>query len=316
MCPAALPLSLGLQRIVSSRNALTAASDVLCGRGEEWVASGRCVRVLREGNVQRLLWLRSRGSVAGVRLRRGLVVRIMDHRTVGRSLEGRLTGVHGVPVDLGASEMGLILLSVGGPRNLADLSLKPSVKTQSNRKRPLSTRAERRALRTICEESDQSARFPVAVACRDDSPAALQVRPEFLDHYDVMGSWGYKRARNPLAASTKAAARRECAYHPPQPWPNLSPSTAHRGSTFHGARETCCLPRSSPLQRSWGGETDLRCEVRGQLPLSLVTCTLTCPEPRLTSNLLWEPAARSESPCHSSRCQALLLPPGPPTVPA
>jgi hypothetical protein len=70
--------------------------------------------------MQRLLWLRSRWSVASVRLRWRLVVRIVNHMAVWWSLERRLTGVHGVPADLSASEMQTRVLDGRGQTVLSE----------------------------------------------------------------------------------------------------------------------------------------------------------------------------------------------------
>lgn len=108
MCPAALPLGLRLLlRTVGAMYALAGASNVLRGRGQEWVASGRCIRVGCEGDMQRLLRLRSWRRIGSVGLRRRLVVRIMDHMAIWRPLEwrwSRLAGVHGAAAELRASE--------------------------------------------------------------------------------------------------------------------------------------------------------------------------------------------------------------------
>jgi hypothetical protein len=107
VCPSTLSLCRGWRRIVSRRHALAAVSSVLCGRGEEWIASRRRIRVGREGDVQWLLRLRGWRWISGEGLGGRLVVRIMDHMAVWWSLEwrwSRLTGIHGVRVSAGASE--------------------------------------------------------------------------------------------------------------------------------------------------------------------------------------------------------------------
>jgi hypothetical protein len=103
VCPATLSLSGSWRRILPRGRALAAVASVLCGRGQEWIASRRRIRVGREGNMQWLLGLRGRW-VAGVRWWCRLVVRITDHMAIWWALEWRwswLTGVHG---GSGASE--------------------------------------------------------------------------------------------------------------------------------------------------------------------------------------------------------------------
>jgi hypothetical protein len=103
VCPAALSLGGSWRCIVARRRALAAVASVLCGRGEEWVASRRRIRVGRKGNVQWLLGQRGRG-IGGVRGRCRLVVRIMDHMAIWRALEWRWSGLTGVHGGSGASE--------------------------------------------------------------------------------------------------------------------------------------------------------------------------------------------------------------------
>jgi hypothetical protein len=103
MCPSAVLLSLSLGPILSVIYALAAPSNVLCGCGEERVASRRRIRIGRERHVEGLLWLRVRGWIASVGLRLRLVVRIMA--IFWRALErSGLAGVHGARDGVRASE--------------------------------------------------------------------------------------------------------------------------------------------------------------------------------------------------------------------